>query len=95
MEKDKDFAERVARARERGEEVLFEQNMDIVDEDPPRDNNGRVDSGYVAWQKNRIWTRLEMLKRMNPRKYGEKLDLNHAGGISVVVATGIPDDAED
>ena len=74
MEEDPSFKERVARAREKGEEVLFEQNLELVDEEPPRDNNGRIDPGFVAWQKNRIWARMEMLKKINPSKYGDKVE---------------------
>lgn len=75
-----------------GEEVLFEQNMAIVDEMPPVDANGKTDSGFVAWQKNRIWARLEMLKRMNPKKYGDKVGVQHEGGVTLNVVTGVPDE---
>lgn len=91
MDEDKQFAERVAHARARGEEVLFEQNLGIVDEAPPIDANGRIDPGYVSWQKNRVWARMEMLKRLNPRKYGDKVGLQHEGGVSLSIITGIPD----
>lgn len=92
MQKDPVFAEQVARAREDGQEVFFEQAATIADEAPPADMNGRTDSGYVAWQKNRIWARLEMLKRMNPAKYGDKVNLNHEGGVTLNVVTGVSDD---
>ena len=92
MDDDPEFAGQIAHARARGEEVLFEQNMAIVDEPPPTDMNGRTDSGYVAWQKNRVWARLEMLKRMNPAKYGDKVNLNHEGGVTLNVVTGVSDD---
>lgn len=92
MNKFPEFAEQVARAREMGEEVLFEQNMAIVDEMPPVDANGKTDSGFVAWQKNRIWARLEMLKRMNPKKYGDKVGVQHEGGVTLNVVTGVPDE---
>ena len=91
MEKDKEFSERVAYARARGEEVLFEENMAIVDTAPPSDMNGRTDSGYVAWQKNRVWARLEMLKRMNPKKYGDKVDVTSKGeqvGLAINIDLG-------
>jgi len=94
MDEDPVFAEQVAHARTRGEEVLFEQNMSIVDEPPPTDMNGRTDSGYVAWQKNRVWARMEMLKRMNPRKYGDKLGVEHEGGVTLNIITGIPDEQQ-
>ena len=66
--------QRIAQARERGEQTLFEQNLELADAEPPRDTNGRIDPGFVAWHKNRIWARMEMLKRINPRKYGDKVE---------------------
>ena len=71
---DSSLDERVARARERGAETLFEQNLEIADAEPPRDANGRIDPGFVAWHKNRIWARMEMLKKINPKKYGDKVE---------------------
>lgn len=91
MEKDKGFAERIAYARARGEEVLFEENMAIVDEPPPMDDKGKLDPGYVAWQKNRVWTRLQMLAKMNPRKYGDRLDVTSKGeqvGLAINIDLG-------
>jgi hypothetical protein len=90
MDKSEEFAEQIARARERGQEILFEQNMKIVDEVPPTDDNGRTDAGYVAWQKNRVWTRLQMLAKMNPKKYGDKSTTAIEGGLTLTVETGVP-----
>lgn len=94
MDEDPVFAGQVARAREDGQEVFFEQSQEIVDEMPPGDMNGKIDSGYVAWQKNRIWARMEMLKRLNPRKYGDKLGVEHEGGVTLNIITGIPDEQQ-
>lgn len=91
MEKDENFAQRIARARETGHDVIAEQCFDIADEVPPIDANGKTDAGYVAWQKNRIWTRTQLLAKWNPKKYGDKVGVEHSGGMSLVVATGIPD----
>lgn len=88
MEKDENFAERFARAREIGHDVIAEQCFEIADEMPPTNDEGKTDSGYVAWQKNRIWTRTQLLAKWNPKKYGDKVDLT-SGGKAVGLAINI------
>jgi len=34
--------------------------------------NKRYDPGSIAWRKNQIETRLKLLAKWNPRKYGDK-----------------------
>ena len=65
---------------------------EIADEMPPMDANGRTDSGWVQWQRNRIDTRKWIAAKLKPKKYGDKVDVNHGGGISLTVSTGIPDE---
>ncbi|HSG61484.1 MAG TPA: hypothetical protein VLA24_08620 [Pseudomonadales bacterium] len=67
------LAERFARAREAGHDVIATDTLAIADEPPPTTQNGGTDSGYVAWQKNRIWTRLQLLAKWDPKRYGDKL----------------------
>ena len=78
---DADFASRIARARELGADAIAEQTLDILDEPPERTNTehgDKVDSGYVAWQKNRAEQRLKLLAKWFPKKYGDRqeIDLN-------------------
>tara|TARA_R110000868_G_scaffold123352_1_gene326780 strand:- start:120 stop:575 length:456 start_codon:yes stop_codon:yes gene_type:complete len=70
---DKALAERFARAREAGHDVIATDALAIADEPPPSTDRGGVDPGYVAWQKNRIWTRLQLLSKWDPKRYGEKV----------------------
>lgn len=91
MEKDQNFANRIARARETGHDVIAEQCFAIADEMPPMDANGKTDPGFVSWQKNRIWTRTQLLAKWNPKKYGDKVGVEHSGGLNLTVATGVPD----
>lgn len=90
LERDEEFAGRFARARETGHDVIAEECFQIADEQPPADANGKTDAGYVAWQKNRIWTRTQLLAKWNPKKYGDKIDLNHSGkvGLSITIDLG-------
>lgn len=78
---DEVFAGRIARARELGADAIAEQTLDILDEPPERTNTehgDKVDSGYVAWQKNRAEQRLKLLAKWFPKKYGDRqeIDLN-------------------
>ena len=70
---DAKLAERFARAREAGHDVIATDALAIADEPPPTTQNGGTDSGYVAWQKNRIWTRLQLLAKWDPKRYGDKV----------------------
>ena len=88
---DEDFATRYARARESGHDVIADECFQIADEMPPVDANGKTDAGYVAWQKNRIWTRTQLLAKWNPKKYGDKVDLTSDGkavGLAINIDLG-------
>jgi len=76
-EKDKDVAEQYARARVDCLELHAEQILDIAD-NPTGDYNRdrlRVDS--------RKW----LLSKLLPKKYGDKLDLNHGGRVTMELTT--------
>lgn len=60
-----EIAPRIARARESGEEYMAEQCLEIAD--------GQEED--VQRSKLRIWTRLQLLAKWNPRKYGEKVQV--------------------
>ena len=69
---DADFASRFARAREAGHDVIADEILGIVDVHPPSNANGGTDAGYVSWQKNRAWARMQLLAKWNPSKYGDQ-----------------------
>ena len=75
------FGNQYARAREDGDDYEFEGLEVLADEKPERTPSGAVDTGWVAWQKNRVDVRKWTLARKRPKKYGDKLDLNHTGRI--------------
>ena len=76
MDAHPDFAARIARARRSGHDVIAVDALRIADEQPPVTQNGSSDSGFVAWQKNRVWTRLQLLAKWDPKRYGDKLELS-------------------
>jgi hypothetical protein len=80
-----EFAEQYARARTIGYELEFEDLDDIASEVPPTTAAGATDTGFVAWQRVRIDTKKWSLSKKLPKKYGDKLDLNHGGGINMSI----------
>jgi len=87
IDKDPSFAARFAKARLDGFDQIAQECFSIADEAPPIDDKGKTDSGYVSWQKNRIWTRMQLLARWDPKRYSERQQIDHTssdGSMSVV-----------
>lgn len=63
---DKELSAHIAHAREAGEEAIAASCLGIADDttDEP------------ASRKVRVWTRLELLKRWNPDKWGDKVKVD-------------------
>lgn len=97
-----EFGQRFARAREVGHDVIAEEILGIVDVHPPSTPSGGTDSGYVTWQKNRAWTRMQLLAKWNPRRYGESaksVEISGPNGgpiqtqATVIDGTGLDDES--
>jgi hypothetical protein len=90
MKDDVDFAGRFARAREEGFDAIAEEAYAIADAAPEYTQTQfgkKVDAGFVAHQRNRIETRLKLLAKWDPKRYGDKVDLTSNGGpIAVHIA---------
>src|SRR5712671_2907285 len=74
---DPGFAVRLKVARDSGYDAIAEHALAMADEQPPK-VDGRIDPGYVQWKKLQVWTRLQLLAKWSPKKYGEQLAI---GGI--------------
>jgi len=81
-----DFQEQYTRAREEQAETHADQIVDIADETPAllevRDKDGNIvdiklDSAYIAWQKQRIDSRKWNASKQRPKKYGDRV--THSG----------------
>lgn len=70
----KDFLDKYLRAREAQADVIFDECLDIID-------HSTVDDISVA--KERVNVRMRMAGKLKPKKYGDKLDLDHTGNIGV------------
>jgi hypothetical protein len=92
IEKDKDFALRFAHARESGEDVIAQECLQIADETPMMTitfgESGVkecIDNAGIQRNRLRVDTRLKLLAKWNPKKYGEKsqVDMNVSGELKL------------
>ena len=83
MYKDPEFSDRVARARELGADSIADQSLGIVDEEPERGADGKVDPGWVQHQKLKAEHRLKLITKINPRKWGDSHKVEHSGSIGI------------
>lgn len=88
-----EFTEKYTRAREEQAETHADAIVDIADETPATnpvlDSNGeviavRMDSGYVAWQKQRIEARKWTAMKLKPKKYGDRLGVHGVEGAAPI-----------
>lgn len=86
--KDEKLASQYERARESRADSIFEEIIEIQDARPDYiislsdDGEGgskKIDPAFVTWQKNRIDARKWMLGKMQPKKYGERISMEHGG----------------
>lgn len=93
-----EFKQRIARAREIGEDVIAQECLEIAD-DGSNDWMERTgkDGESIGWQENgehiqrsrlRVDTRLKLLAKWNPRKYGDKVqqELSGPGGAPIALS---------
>lgn len=79
---------RSARAYEVGYDAIADQCVEIADEEPDiHPITGAKDSASVQHKRLRIDTRLRLLGKWSPKKYGDKLELG--GEVKVGVAEAI------
>lgn len=86
QEADEAFSAAIARARIDGFDALAAQCLEIADDDSRdweavRDSEGhvtgvKVDGEHVSRAKLKIETRLKLLAKWDPKRYGDRLDVN-------------------
>lgn len=99
---DEQFSASIARAREDGFDALAAQCLDIADDasnDSKLVGGGDDDAGHLVpnseWisrSKLRVETRLKLLAKWDPKRYGDKVDHNVSGGVTVNIVrfTDVP-----
>jgi transposase-like protein len=106
VEQDEELAKQYARATERRAEAIFEDILNIADEnyeDVYIDSEGieRTDHDVVQRARLRVDARRWMLGKMQPKKYGDKLDLTSgdkpllAPVIGMVIKNETPQNLQD
>lgn len=91
-DKDPEFAQRLARARDIGEEIIAQECLRIADtplegQEIEETANGKIKSirrgDMLGHRKLQIETRLKLLACWNPGKYAERRKLEHSGRIGL------------
>lgn len=101
VEGDEDLSARFARARKVGFDAIADETIAIADMPPAyaqTEGGSRIDAGDIQHRKLQIETRLKLLAKWDPKRYGDKVQVDGpgAGGSHLIqVVTGVPDDAED
>lgn len=78
MYRDEALSAAIARAREVGQDAIAEQIWLDMNQEPERilsEGGGRIDSGYVQWQKAKAEIGLKLLAKWNPKRYGDRMQL--------------------
>jgi hypothetical protein len=68
LENEPELAGRIARAREEGHDAIAEECLEIIDSAEDA-NLGKA----------QVWTRLQLLAKWNPKKYGDKVQQEVSG----------------
>ena len=97
-----EFAARFARARDDGYDVIAEDCLRIADTPlagdivtveeggESGDTTKTVTEDMLGHRKLQVETRLKLLAKWDPRRYGDNLRLDHSGGVQVQLVTGVP-----
>lgn len=87
---DKEFAAAIARAREQGEDFLAWECKQIAD--TPQIGTKSVskatgleitEGDMIEHRKLQIYTRLQLLAKFNPKRWGDKQQIEHSGSIGI------------
>lgn len=79
---DKDFSDKYTRASEIRSDVLFDEIIEIADDQQgdiylDKDGNQQTDHNVIARSRLRVDARKWAASKLNPKKYGDRIDLDH------------------
>lgn len=89
-DQDPELAEHYAKAREGVQMHWAEDIVDIADEDVPVTATGGLDSAAVAKQRLRIDSRKWILSKLQPKKYGDKIEQTLQGPEGGAINLNVP-----
>jgi hypothetical protein len=100
LEANSDFQAAYARARDLGADAIAEDALRIADSPLEGKTVTKVAGvtterieDMLGHRKLQVETRLKLLAKWNPRRYGEKVELNGPGGGAIIIKTAPLDDA--
>lgn len=83
---DAEFASKCAQARAQAQDLAVEEIQALADEVPERGADGKMDAAFVAWKRNQISARQWIASKLAPKKYGDKLDVDVQGNLTVNIS---------
>jgi hypothetical protein len=91
-----DTAARIAHARKAGFDRIATDTLAIADMPPAyktTEGGQSIDQGDVANRKLQIETRLKLLSKWDPKRYGDKLEVDnrHTGSVGLTILTAVPE----
>ena len=86
------FSADFTRARDEGYDAIAQDCLEIADQ-TGRDtiigeNGDRPDSEWIARSRLRVETRLKLLAKWCPKRYGERVEHEHSGEMDVKIIIG-------
>lgn len=93
LHNDEEKSKQYARATEKRADVIFEEILEIADETSRdtiyTDKGETPNSEWMQRSRLRVDARKWMLGKMNPKKYGDKIQTEHSGEIkSTIISLG-------
>ena len=91
------FRDQYARAREAQADALFDEILGIADDGQndtytDEDGNVRTNQDVIARSRLRVDARKWMAGKLRPKVYGDKIQTEHSGALTVRSATDLKDD---
>lgn len=85
-----EYEQKYQKAKESRADWLADEIVALADEPLPALADGRIDGGLVAQRRLQLDARKWVAAKLRPRTYGDKLDVQHQGNVTLMVDTGVP-----
>jgi hypothetical protein len=82
-----EFSDQYAIARDAGLDVMADHVIEISDQEPGTLDNGGTDTGRVAANRLRMDARRWYLSKLAPKRYGDRLNVEHSGAVAISTMT--------
>jgi hypothetical protein len=78
-----EFERRFAQARLVGHDAIADHTLLLADSPPAYGPDGKIDQGDIQHRKLQIWTRQQLLAKWDPKRYGDRQQVEHSGGVTL------------